>query len=506
MAVTASLLLGGRSTRAQVIVPPAESNLFAGQVRTTGGTPAVAGLRIEARVGGVSVGRSLVGQILLGYTTTVADGFYGAEPAPQFFVVGDDPFTPQKDGALPGETIEFFVEGLQAQTVDLQGNPITVTFQAGGGFRRVDLLIPFIPPTPTPTVPPTATPTLPPLPVVVKEVTGVLSPSQSLTLLTESVGDPQPLEARLEIPAGAVDRVTEIRVRTFNRDALLGGLTPPDGTLSRVFQLLPEGQQFIEPVTFTIFYDEAELAGIPDENTLFPILFLNGTWVKITQPCDGSTYPCFVGRDTLFNTLTVKTDHFSVWGAQGEVPSTATPTPPLGPTPVLEPIVAFRGIIHLPGAKRPDPEGWRVPVFVKLYSQGEDVLGDLFSNTCQALTRRTEQGAEFDCVVLGFIPGVYDISIYSNSTLTSVIRAVELEKESILIDFGILVVGDADMNGVIDIRDFTLLADSFLVTNRNNNFNPKVDFDFNGVVDITDFTLLALNFFKSSPVIAHLSD
>jgi hypothetical protein len=91
---------------------------FYGTVRGEGGQP-LADARIEVFVDG----------ILAGADTSRADGTYGLLP-----VYGDDPTTPEKDGARPGDSLSFHVNGHRAgsatwtahgavQQLDLQGGP-----------------------------------------------------------------------------------------------------------------------------------------------------------------------------------------------------------------------------------------------------------------------------------------------------------------------------------------------------------------------------------------------
>lgn len=51
-------------------------------------------------------------------------------------------------------------------------------------------------------------------------------------------------------------------------------------------------------------------------------------------------------------------------------------------------------------------------------------------------------------------------------------------------------IGDANMDGIVDIADYTAWADSFF----SGIYNPDADFDGNGVVDQLDYTLWAFNF------------
>ncbi|MDP6717861.1 MAG: dockerin type I domain-containing protein, partial [Pirellulaceae bacterium] len=60
--------------------------------------------------------------------------------------------------------------------------------------------------------------------------------------------------------------------------------------------------------------------------------------------------------------------------------------------------------------------------------------------------------------------------------------------------------GDANDDGVVDVRDFTLLADGFGPCLLDTRYATNIDFDRNGCVNILDFTLLSKNFLKREPV------
>jgi hypothetical protein len=59
--------------------------------------------------------------------------------------------------------------------------------------------------------------------------------------------------------------------------------------------------------------------------------------------------------------------------------------------------------------------------------------------------------------------------------------------------------GDANLDHVVDLTDFTLLASNF---NGTGKIWTQADFDYSGGVDLTDFTLLASNFNQSVPAAA----
>lgn len=99
-------------------LPPMPPNQFWGTA-TIGGTPAPDGLIISARINGVEYAN-----------TTTSDGEYGVVSA--FYLPSDNPDTPEKDGGVNGDTIEFYVEGVKANE--------TGTFQ-WGSVRQLDLTV-----------------------------------------------------------------------------------------------------------------------------------------------------------------------------------------------------------------------------------------------------------------------------------------------------------------------------------------------------------------------------
>ena len=100
--------------------PPMPPCVFYGYVYV-GGRPASDGLTVTAVISGTT----------LTWTTETKNGTYGwpAKGSSEFWIPSDDPETSEKDGGVTGDTVEFFVNGLQ-----LTGQ--SVTFDSGGAKRR----------------------------------------------------------------------------------------------------------------------------------------------------------------------------------------------------------------------------------------------------------------------------------------------------------------------------------------------------------------------------------
>ncbi len=83
----------------------------------------------------------------------------------------------------------------------------------------------------------------------------------------------------------------------------------------------PEGTQFFPPITVTITYTDAEVANIEDESAMIPYLYNVG--LGMFEPLDSAFLPSVV-VDTVNNTLSFQTDHFSTYGIGGKgVPATS---------------------------------------------------------------------------------------------------------------------------------------------------------------------------------------
>ena len=93
----------------------------------------------------------------------------------------------------------------------------------------------------------------------------------------------------------------------------------------------------------------------------------------------------------------------------------------------------------------------------------------------------------------------FDVTIDSEHALANVLRNVQVQASTKTLFFGTLLEGDANDSGVVDILDFTLLAQAFLTCDGDSRYDSSTDFDRSGCVNILDFTLFAKNFLKASP-------
>jgi hypothetical protein len=89
--------------------------------------------------------------------------------------------------------------------------------------------------------------------------------------------------------------------------------------------------------------------------------------------------------------------------------------------------------------------------------------------------------------------GIVESSDINTGTFSS-FRGQTVDLTSVLVRY--TAAGDANIDGTVDLTDFTLLASNFNGTSKRW-YNG--DFDYNGTVDLTDFTILASNFNYTLP-------
>lgn len=118
----------------------------------------------------------------------------------------------------------------------------------------------------------------------------------------------------LDIPEGALEEDVELTVAPAETSEL------PEGAIEgTAFDFGPDGQEFAEPVTITVHYDETQ---VTDEENLSIHLLRDDIWEKI---------PSIV--NTAENVITAEVTHFSVYAV---VPSVASLEIVVDPQPVPE--------------------------------------------------------------------------------------------------------------------------------------------------------------------------
>jgi hypothetical protein len=153
--------------------------------------------------------------------------------------------------------------------------------------------------------------------------------------------------------------------------------------------------------------------------------------------------------------------------------------------------------VVLQGDGRPDA-GWVVPLTVKFFSPGADVLNDTPTYQFNLTTTKTANAAV--CEAAGIAPGIYDITALSEHTLMNVKRSVAISAPNTSVDLGTLLEGNANQDNIIDFDDYAILAMCWLASQTQTEYNAMTDFDRNGLINISDLCLLAANWLSISPV------
>jgi hypothetical protein len=153
--------------------------------------------------------------------------------------------------------------------------------------------------------------------------------------------------------------------------------------------------------------------------------------------------------------------------------------------------------VMLQGGLRPEI-GWVVPLTVKFFTPGADVMLDIPTYTFNLTTARA--GGYATALCTGVIPGDYAVTAVSEHTLLNVKRSVTIAPGSNAVNLGTLLEGNANNNDRVNILDFGILATAYGKSKGNAAYNPMADFDRNDIINIFDFGLLATNYLKLAPI------
>jgi hypothetical protein len=155
--------------------------------------------------------------------------------------------------------------------------------------------------------------------------------------------------------------------------------------------------------------------------------------------------------------------------------------------------------VVLQGIGRPDT-GWAVPLTVKFFAPGADVLNDTPTYEFNLTTAKSAIGNSVVCEATGIAPGTYDITVASQSTLMNVKKNVVITAARTSVDMGILVEGDINQDNMIDFNDYTILSMCWLSSKDQIKYNVGADFDRNGLINAADLSLFSANWLRSSPI------
>jgi hypothetical protein len=155
--------------------------------------------------------------------------------------------------------------------------------------------------------------------------------------------------------------------------------------------------------------------------------------------------------------------------------------------------------VVLQGEGRTDT-GWAVPLTVRFFMPGADVLNDKSSYEFFLTAEKSAVENIAVCEFTGVEPGTYDITVHGETTLKNVKRNVVISTLRSSIDMGTLSEGDANQDNVVNLEDFVFLSQCWSVSELLPEYDIKSDFDRNGLINMADLYLLTSNWLDISPV------
>ena len=174
--------------------------------------------------------------------------------------------------------------------------------------------------------------------------------------------------------------------------------------------------------------------------------------------------------------------------------TTETATPTIEPTPTATPDPSATMTLTLQvtfqGRGTPPSARWEVPLCVTMTEPLDGPVRHSYVLTSSV-------GGE---VTIADVPqGVYDVRVCSSTSLINVCRARSLGAGSHTLDMSVLLGGDANQDGIINILDFSLLASSYGTSQGSPGYDSRSDFNGDGIINILDFSLLASNYRLTGP-------
>ncbi len=267
------------SLAAPVMAVPQIPHAFYGTV-TVGDGPAPNGVLISAKIGGVEYA-----------TTTTLDGKYGYSPT--FKVGADDSDTPEVEGGVEGDTIVFYIEGVEVDTYTFSNGEVT----------PLDLEIEELP-----APPPDGGAYYPPPPTIETSMFGIggsFRISSTGEILETIVATSDTGDFTITIPEGtiALDEDGD-PLSTLTVELDLDPPDPPAGAhiIGIPYKLGPSGATFSTSITIEFIVDPATLpSGIDMEDLVIAYYDeVAGEWVELPTTYDPAT-----------NTFTTSVAHFT---------------------------------------------------------------------------------------------------------------------------------------------------------------------------------------------------
>jgi hypothetical protein len=153
--------------------------------------------------------------------------------------------------------------------------------------------------------------------------------------------------------------------------------------------------------------------------------------------------------------------------------------------------------VGLQGSSRP-ASGWVIPLTVKFFTPGDNVLTDTPVYSFNLTTSQSGSTAIAQCP--NILPGDYDITAVSEHTLLNVKLNVSVALPITDVYLDTLLEGNINNDDRINIQDFGILTATYGKQVNDPGYNAMADLDRNGLVNIQDVGLISANYNRISPV------
>jgi len=99
--------------------------------------------------------------------------------------------------------------------------------------------------------------------------------------------------------------------------------------------------------------------------------------------------------------------------------------------------------------------------------------------------------------ISGLTPGTYDVAVKGQTSLSELVTNVTLTAgNTTVVDFGVLLEGDASNDDYIDASDYATLSAAWLSWPGQPNWDAKADYNRDNYIDASDYALLSFNWLK----------
>ena len=151
---------------------------------------------------------------------------------------------------------------------------------------------------------------------------------------------------------------------------------------------------------------------------------------------------------------------------------------------------------------------WWTPLFRETgpdtYTGGIEVYAPYPTTLLGVFGEGTDVWGTFTVTLPGIAPGTYDIRVKSADTLSNLKKGVTLPPTD-TIDFGTLLVGDANGDDLVDAFDVSYIVPSFLLCWGDEGFRLYANTNRDGCVNGADISALIPNFLKAGPGLVTLA-